>query len=1045
MTAPHDPIERLRAALADQYDVERLLGQGGMGAVYLARDRTLDRPVAIKVVAAEVASSPVLRERFLQEARVVARLRHPGIVTVYSAGDASGQLYFAMEFVRGESLRERLQREGKLQPERATEILRDMALALDYAHQHGVIHRDVKPENVLIDQDTGRAMLTDFGVARALEREGSLTGTGVVLGSPRYMSPEQATGERTVDGRSDLYALGLVGYEMIVGKPVVDGASAASMLVKHLTETPVPLAEAAANVPASYSMVVDRALAKSPDARWSSGREMAESLGGAVLTPTPTPVALPRAKGSNRRRWAIAGGAVAVAAVALAAFFVFGDREAAPRQTFVVVPFEVQSGNDEVQWLREGAVNMLTLSLSQWTDLTVTDYERTLDFAQSEGISDGRVSLEAARRIARRANAGSLVMGQVSTTPDSLVVTARLYEAGSGKLLNSQTSATGIAADPRPTFDALARYLLDVSGGTAATTVDLARATTTSVQAYREYVEGLKALNSWNLQRADSLFASATERDSTFALAFHKRALTRGWSDGGGSLGPQLAERAMSLGGRLPPRERALVEGHLYLTRGLTRLQRDTAGRADLREAIRVYAALVATDSLSAEAWYGLGDARNHLGNASAGPEFAGLMNGSMAAFRRALDIDPDFHLAYSHLIDMYRNWAIPQNNDILRGDSIVPTASVPEAQRPALRDSAEARAVATATDWLAADATVPQPYRSLALALRVADHSDSAARVLRAGALRTGDAGVQLLMEAALDEFITGSGAVHGLVDTALSRMTLEDLERRTPAERYNFMYLATGLGAASGDSRQLARASALWRAIDTVFAGSTVDPTTHVAWMTAVMRVAMGEPLTPDLRRALIDGARVVDRAPAPQANVIRTTSAPLAYLVFLATHDSTVGAMAQRWLPNSRMIELDAARALAAGDTARARTIASAFPTPDSLRGSNFGMAGMRTMTRAEVLAGMGDLRTAVGNYEALDPKRFVMNTANEPGLTMYVRSFAARARLYEQLGEPDKALAAFEKFLKLWPVDDPLTARERSEARAAIARLRDAPRR
>jgi serine/threonine-protein kinase len=145
MTAPHESLERLRAALAEQYDVERLLGQGGMGAVYLARDRTLDRLVAIKVVAAEVASSPVLRERFLQEARVVARLRHPGIVTVYSAGDASGQLYFAMEFVQGVSLRELIQRDGKLSPARATEILRDMALALDYAHAHGDIHRDVKP------------------------------------------------------------------------------------------------------------------------------------------------------------------------------------------------------------------------------------------------------------------------------------------------------------------------------------------------------------------------------------------------------------------------------------------------------------------------------------------------------------------------------------------------------------------------------------------------------------------------------------------------------------------------------------------------------------------------------------------------------------------------------------------------------------------------------------------------------------------------------------------------------------------------------------
>jgi tetratricopeptide (TPR) repeat protein len=152
-----------------------------------------------------------------------------------------------------------------------------------------------------------------------------------------------------------------------------------------------------------------------------------------------------------------------------------------------------------------------------------------------------------------------------------------------------------------------------------------------------------------------------------------------------------------------------------------------------------------------------------------------------------------------------------------------------------------------------------------------------------------------------------------------------------------------------------------------------------------------------------------------------------------------------MAQRWSGNNRMIELDAARALARGDTARAREIAKEFPTVDSLRSSNFGMAGLRTMARAEVLAQLGDLRAAVGNYEALDPARFNSNFPVEPGYTVYIRSFAARARLYEQLGDPEKARAAYEKYLALWPTDDPVTAREHAEVRAALARLRDAPRR
>jgi serine/threonine-protein kinase len=226
-TAPlPDLLESLRTALAGQYEVERPLGAGGMGSVFLARDPTLDRHVAIKVISPELAASRPFRERFLQEARTVARLRHPNIVAVYAAGERDGLLYFVMECITGESLRELLDREGRCGGERGTTILRDLANALDYAHAQGVVHRDIKPENVLIERDGGRAMLTDFGVSRALSGNDSrMTGTGFVVGSPRYMSPEQAAGERETDGRGDIYSLGLVGYEMFAGEPAFSGPS----------------------------------------------------------------------------------------------------------------------------------------------------------------------------------------------------------------------------------------------------------------------------------------------------------------------------------------------------------------------------------------------------------------------------------------------------------------------------------------------------------------------------------------------------------------------------------------------------------------------------------------------------------------------------------------------------------------------------------------------------------------------------------------------------------------------------------------------------
>ncbi|MDF1506164.1 serine/threonine-protein kinase, partial [Roseisolibacter sp. H3M3-2] len=280
--APPDLLDELRRALAGRFDVERLLGAGGMGSVYVGRDVTLDRPVAIKVVNPDVALAPTVRQRFLAEARTVARLRHPHVVAVHAAGEAGGLLYFVMEYVPGESLRDRLARDGRFDDAEALVVLRDLARALGYAHAQGVVHRDVKPENVLLDAESGRAMLTDFGVAQALaaqdEGDGRLTGMGIVLGSPRYMSPEQAAGERQLDGRSDVYALGLVAYEMFAGEPAVTATSAPTILMKHLTEKPTPIATRNERVTPGLAAVIERALEKDPAQRWDSADAMADAV-----------------------------------------------------------------------------------------------------------------------------------------------------------------------------------------------------------------------------------------------------------------------------------------------------------------------------------------------------------------------------------------------------------------------------------------------------------------------------------------------------------------------------------------------------------------------------------------------------------------------------------------------------------------------------------------------------------------------------------------------------------------------------------------------
>src|ERR671923_884214 len=569
-------LETLRAALAPDYEVDRVLGTGGMGAVFLGRDLTLDRRVAVKVVAPELASSPALRQRFLREARTIARLRHSNIVDVYTAGEANGLLYFVMQYVPGESLRDYLEREKRVSPARAAVILRDLAGALAYAHAEGIIHRDIKPENVLIDERSGTAHLTDFGVARALEAtDERMTGTGLVVGSPRYMSPEQAAGERELDGRSDIYSLGLVGYEMLAGEPTFSGASPVSVIAKQITEVPPPVATRADGVPPALAHTIDRAVAKDPNERWQTAGEMADALGETGPTRAAHRATTPIHFARRRRRLTIIAGA-AVLVLLIAGVWAMRRLGGAPpvadrRKSIFVAPFEVQGNDAALGWLREGSVNMLTLNLASWSDLNVVDYERSLDLLREAELDDAsRIGLENALEMAREAGAWTAVLGQVRSTGDSLFVVARAYDVATGKRIGDPRQHSALrSTDPRVIFDAVARDLLDLAGAPPMRP-ELARTTTSSLEAYRAYLRGLKALNGWRLAEADSAFERATEADSTFALAYYKRSLAIGWSRAiSDTSDVRLARAAARHATRLPQRERALIESYLELTQGL--------------------------------------------------------------------------------------------------------------------------------------------------------------------------------------------------------------------------------------------------------------------------------------------------------------------------------------------------------------------------------------------------------------------------------------------------------------------------------------------
>ncbi|MES2522948.1 MAG: serine/threonine-protein kinase [Gemmatimonadota bacterium] len=273
-------IADLRAALRGQYDIERELGRGGMGIVLLAKDERLDRQVALKVLPPGLADQAETRERFLREARMAAQLSHPNIVPVHRADDIGGFAFFAMGYVDGDTLADRIRDRGALPPAEVIRVLREVAWALAYAHARGIVHRDVKPENILIERSTGRAIVTDFGIARA-DFHPSLTQDGHVLGTVHYMSPEQSSGE-TVDGRSDLYALGCVGFLALSGRLPFEGTSPQAILIAHATKQPPLLRDISSALPPALASVIDRCLLKAPDDRWATGEELADALGKAM-------------------------------------------------------------------------------------------------------------------------------------------------------------------------------------------------------------------------------------------------------------------------------------------------------------------------------------------------------------------------------------------------------------------------------------------------------------------------------------------------------------------------------------------------------------------------------------------------------------------------------------------------------------------------------------------------------------------------------------------------------------------------------------------
>ena len=622
----------LADALAGHDRIERELGTGGMATVFLPSDIKHRRDVAVKVLHPALAAT-VGPDRFLREIEIAARLTHPHILPLHDSGDLGGFLFYVMPFVSGESLRVKLAREKQLPVDDAVRIACEVAAALDYAHRHGVVHRDIKPENILIED--GHAVVADFGIARAARPEGeqNLTRAGIVIGTPAYMSPEQATGETTLDGRSDIYSLGCVLYEMLTGRPPFT-SSGPALFTSHLTDEPPPARSIRAAVPEAVDAALRRALAKRPADRFATAKELAEAIGRSREKQLVERI---RTRGSSKvvRRWLFRRRSRALLLVAVLALLLpigygflsplwsgrrLSGHGAAPR-SIVVVPFQDQGGDPGDRYFAEGMAEELSNALTKVEGLRViargagSRADTSPDAVMLARAHDAETAL---RGTVRRAGGRIRVATQLVDARDGSVIWGETFTADSAKLFELQDEIS------RAVVRAL-RLRLGAGAGT------LVRRPTADLEAYDLYLRGRWF---WNRRTVDGLrqsvsfFERAIARDSTLALAWAGLAdayILLGSPEYAGMLpsdampkGRAAAERALAL-------DDELAEAHASLANVLENYDYDFAGAE--REYLR--AIEIEPRYPTAHQWYAFQLAAH------------GRFDESLAHMRQALELAP--------------------------------------------------------------------------------------------------------------------------------------------------------------------------------------------------------------------------------------------------------------------------------------------------------------------------------------------------------------------------------------------------------------------
>src|SRR3989449_4365136 len=600
-----------------------------MATVYLAQDLKHHRKVAIKVLRPELAAA-LGPERFLREIDTAARLTHPHILPLHDSGQAGGFLYYVMPYIEGESLRDRLEREGPLPLEAALRITRDVTSALSYAHSHDVVHRDIKPENILLSG--GEAVVADFGIARAITAAaaGTLTETGIAIGTPRYMSPEQATESERLDGRSDIYSLGCMLYEMLAGEPPYTGANARSVIAKQLTD-PVPSVRRLRDtIPPAIDGAVSKALAKAPADRFVTAAQFAEALTPSVTGPV-------RLRLTARR--ILAAGAVTAAVGALVLTVIRWRAGVGPvldPNLVAVAPFDVL--DPKLDLWHEGLVDVLSRNLDGAGPL------RTVSPTVVVRRWSGRADPTSAEELGRRTGARLTVFGNiVGAGLDTVRISASSLDAASGNVV-AQVERRDLTARMDRVADSLTVALLRELGQTRPiAAVRLSSFGSTNLTALREFLQGEHFFRHLALDSALAHYRRATASDSTFAPALRRIYLTLWWQAHEDSLWGTYAFRAAAHNQNLAPRESLLVTidslaaaiyGAGWYKAGGTIVW--NAGRRVHRmldEATRRYPE-------DPELWYELGEARWHFGF---GPAASATLRQILDAMDHAVALDSGF------------------------------------------------------------------------------------------------------------------------------------------------------------------------------------------------------------------------------------------------------------------------------------------------------------------------------------------------------------------------------------------------------------------